>query len=169
MIIKPTLDELREILRLHKAWVLGETGGSRANLGLADLSRANLSGANLSRADLSLANLSGANLSGANLSGANLSLANLSLANFEPTTIMPGGETFEVYLSEVVPALLAAKGVTVEQVVVSGAWHCHSWENCPMRVALGIDTESKAPALLRPRVREFVQLFDAGLIPCPKV
>ena len=78
--------ELKNILELHRKWVLGESDGVRADLSRADLSRANLgeadlSGANLSRADLSDANLSYANLSRANLSRANLSDANLSDAN----------------------------------------------------------------------------------------
>ena len=94
-------DKLKEILKLHKMWVLGKERGyradlsranlyganlyranlSRANLSGADLYRANLSGANLYRADLSGANLCGANLCGANLSGANLCGANLSGAD----------------------------------------------------------------------------------------
>jgi uncharacterized protein YjbI with pentapeptide repeats len=76
-----TVEEIKEILELHKKWWIGDSTGKRANLSRADLSRANLSGANLSGANLSRADLYGANLSGANLSGANLSGANLSGAN----------------------------------------------------------------------------------------
>lgn len=36
-----------------------------------------------------------------------------------------------------------------------------------MAVAFGVTSEAETPLLLRPRVRQFVQLFDAGLIPCP--
>jgi len=82
--IKIAADALTEILRLHLAWLRGETGGRRADLSRANLSRANLSGADLSRAYLSDANLSRADLSDANLSGANLSGADLS----RPTTIL---------------------------------------------------------------------------------
>ena len=67
-----TESELASILNLHKAWLIGEDYGKRANL-----SRANLSGADLRWANLSGANLSGADLSGANLSGADLRWANL--------------------------------------------------------------------------------------------
>ena len=78
----PKLD-LKTVLELHRKWLYDEAGGSRANLGGADLSRANLSGAyligaNLGGADLSRANLGGANLIGADLSratGAELALA----------------------------------------------------------------------------------------------
>jgi len=71
--------ELKEILRLHKLWLDGDTKGKRA-----DLSGAYLSGANLSRA-----NLSGANLSGANLSRADLPLAlpDLYLLKLQPPKI----------------------------------------------------------------------------------
>ena len=81
-----TESELASILNLHKAWLIGEDYGKRAdlseaNLSWADLSRANLRGADLREANLSEANLRWANLSGANLSGANLREANLSEAN----------------------------------------------------------------------------------------
>ena len=47
-----TESELASILNLHKAWIIGEDYGKRA-----DLSRADLRRADLSRADLSEANL----------------------------------------------------------------------------------------------------------------
>lgn len=71
-----TKEQIKEVLRLHKLWLDGESGGVRA-----DLHGANLHGANLSRADLTGADLYGANLSDANLSDANLYDANLSRAN----------------------------------------------------------------------------------------
>ena len=57
-----TESELASILNLHKAWIIGEDYGKRADLRGADLSRANLHGANLHGADLSGADLSEANL-----------------------------------------------------------------------------------------------------------
>lgn len=39
--------------------------------------------------------------------------------------------------------------------------------NCPMAAAFGVVSENETPLLLRPRVREFVQYFDARLIPNP--
>ena len=62
-----TESELASILKLHKAWIIGEDYGKRADL----------SGADLREADLSGANLSGANLSGADLREADLREANL--------------------------------------------------------------------------------------------
>ena len=86
-----TESELASILNLHKAWIIGEDYGKRADLSEADLSEAdlrwanlrwaNLSEADLSEADLRWANLRWANLSGANLSGADLSRADLSGAD----------------------------------------------------------------------------------------
>ena len=76
-----TESELASILNLHKAWIIGEDYGKRADLSWADLSGADLSGADLSKADLSGADLSWANLRGANLREANLSEAVLSRAN----------------------------------------------------------------------------------------
>ena len=89
-----TIEELKNVLDLHKKWLNDEPTGVRyscpygadlsgadlrsANLSGADLRSANLSGADLRSADLRSANLSGADLWSANLSGAYLSRANLS-------------------------------------------------------------------------------------------
>ena len=173
---------------------LGGANLGDANLGGAYLSGANLSGANLGGANLRGAYLSGANLRGAYLSGAYLSGAYLSgaylggaylrgaylsgaylsgaylggakeISENAVLTSEPWGE----YLSEVVPALLTAGGKSLEEVLATGCWDCHEWENCPMHVAFDIDSPGDAPPLLRGRVEEFVRLFDARLIPCPEV
>ena len=52
-----TESELASILNLHKAWIIGEDYGKRADLSEADLRRADLSEADLRRADLSGADL----------------------------------------------------------------------------------------------------------------
>lgn len=68
---------IKKVLELHAAWLLGGEGGVRANL----------SGANLGGANLHWANLSGADLSGANLPPVrqvdNLKLSILSAINAE--------------------------------------------------------------------------------------
>ncbi len=74
--------ELKNILELHKKWVLGE-GGSRADLSSANLRSANLRYADLSSADLRSANLSSADLSYADLRSADLRYADLRYAKFE--------------------------------------------------------------------------------------
>jgi Pentapeptide repeats (8 copies) len=159
---------------------------SLANLSSANLSLANLSSANLRSANLRSANLRSADLRSANLSSANLSLANLSSANLRSADLSSAdlrsadlrsakhsddalitGEPWSEYLARVVPALLTAGGKTLAEVIESGCWKCHEWNNCPMHVAFGIDSPSKGPLLLRPRIEQFVQLFDAGLIPQP--
>jgi hypothetical protein len=77
------VDNLEQILALHKKWVDGAEGGARANLSGADLQGAKLQGANLRWADLRWADLQWANLRGANLSGADLQGANLREANLQ--------------------------------------------------------------------------------------
>src|SRR5262249_49372931 len=62
-----------------------------------------------------------------------------------------------------------AAGKTLEQVLKTGCWDCHEWTNCPMAEAFGVHDLSGVPLLLRPRADQFVQLFDAGLIPRPEV
>jgi len=74
---KFTPEELKQALELHRKWMFGEKGGSRANLCGADLCRANLCDANLRGANLCGANLCDANLRGADLRDANLRDANL--------------------------------------------------------------------------------------------
>lgn len=73
------LDELTEILRLHKLWLAGKEG-KRADLEGADLEGANLRWAYLERAYLEGAYLQRANLRGANLRGANLSMAQYAVS-----------------------------------------------------------------------------------------
>jgi uncharacterized protein YjbI with pentapeptide repeats len=80
------MKDLKELIELHKEWLVDNNSGTRldlsdANLGYANLSGANLRYANLRYADLRYANLRYADLSGANLGYADLSDANLSDAN----------------------------------------------------------------------------------------
>jgi hypothetical protein len=188
-----TPEKLAEILDNHGKWTRGEVGGARAYLAGANLARAYLAGANLARANLAGAylagaclaraylaganlaraylagaNLAGANLAGANLAGAYLAGAYLKNAKIDDTTNLTG-EYWKEYLDNVVPALLTAGGKSIEQIVASGCWECHDWTNCPMHEAFSINHASEGPLLLRPRIEQFVQLFDAGLIPCPVV
>ena len=72
-----TQEELDVFLGKHKLWLVGNTGGERADLSDANLRGANLRGANLRGADLRGADLWGADLWGANLRGANLRGTNL--------------------------------------------------------------------------------------------
>lgn len=138
----------------------------RAN---AYLEGANLIGVNLEGANLRNANLRGANLEGANLEGANLIGAYLIGANLEGAlkddTVLPTGETWKQYLTETLPALLTASGKSLES--FTEHWECHSWDNCPMAHVFDTDDLSGVPILLRPRAEQFVQLFDAKLIPWP--
>ena len=135
------------------AGAVKEAVGEGADLRGADLGRANLGRADLGRADLRGANLRGADLGGADLRG---------------KTVMPNGETWREYLEFVVPQLCMAGGKPLSAVACEEHWKCNSWDNCPMAAAFSVKSEADTPILLRPRVREFVQFFDAGLIPMPK-
>ena len=85
--------QLTAILKKHKLWRGGVTGGERADLQGADLwgavlrgadlQRAVLRGANLQRAVLRGTDLRGADLQGANLQGADLQGANLQGADLQ--------------------------------------------------------------------------------------
>jgi len=139
----------------HQAWVNHTYGLARHECDVPPV-RAVLRDADLRDADLRDADLRGAVLSGAVLSGAVLSGA-----------VLPSGDRWEQYLSEVVPALCTAGGLPLEAVATAEHWGCHDWTNCPMAAAFSVADENKIPALYRPRAREFIQLFDSGLIPMP--
>ena len=162
---------------------LGGADLGGANLYCADLGGADLRGAKLGGADLRGAKLGGAdlrvpnlygadlrvpNLYGADLRGANLYGAYLRGADLRGATI-PTGETWEQYLDSVVPAFLTAGGKRLEEVATEEHWNCHDWNNCPTAAAFpGCGIEA-VPVLLRPRAEQFIQFFDARLIPRPVV
>jgi uncharacterized protein YjbI with pentapeptide repeats len=166
-------DSLRSLVLAHKAnlsWArLGRADLSWADLREADLRGANLSWADLCRADLCRADLCRATLGGADLREAFLGEASLREANLRGADLrdahLPTGETWETYLADVVPALLTAGGQPLASFAES--WQCHSWSNCPIAHAFGADGIDAVPALFRPRTEQFVQFFDADLIPCP--
>ena len=149
---------------------------TRANLTDADLrgavlTRAVLTGADLRGADLRGAVLTGANLTDADLRGAVLTRADLTRAVLTGADL-PAGYRWEAYLAEVVPALLMAGGKPLADVLAAlkarGGWAaCHQWSNCPLHEAFGADGLDGVPPLYRWEAAQFVQLFDAGLIPEP--
>ena len=117
-------------------------------------------------ADLRAADLRAADLRAADLRDADLRAANLRDADLRDAKNLrlPTGETWKEYLTKTVPALLVAGGKKLEEVATPEHWNCHSWDNCPMAAAFGVNREEETPLLLRPRVRQFVQLFDAHQI-----
>jgi uncharacterized protein YjbI with pentapeptide repeats len=141
-----------------------------ADLTSADLRHANLTSADLTSADLRGATLRGADLTSAILRGATLTGADLRHATLRGADLrgawLPTGDCWEQYLAEVVPALCVAGGHPLA--VVAAAWDCHTWENCPMAVAFGVQSLDAIPLLYHPRVAQFIQLFDSGLIPPPQ-
>jgi hypothetical protein len=135
-----------------------------ANLNGASLSEANLNGANLNGANLSGASLNGASLNGASLDRANLSGASLNGASLRWATIIETGETWRVYLSQVLPQLLTSGGKTLADTLLPIHWNCHDWNNCPLAAAFDTKGIEGVPILLRPRAEQFIRYFDAGLI-----
>ena len=91
--------------------------------------------------------------------------AYLAGANLSETTVLPTGESWKAYLEIVVPALLVADGRELAKVATEKHWTCHDWANCPMAAAFGVHDEHLIPLLHQPRARQFIQLFDAKLIP----
>ncbi|MGH7473694.1 MAG: hypothetical protein ACREJW_07095, partial [Candidatus Methylomirabilales bacterium] len=75
----------------------------------------------------------------------------------------------EEYLQLVVPALLVAGGRPLSEVATKEHWQCHTWTNCPMAAAFLVTSLQDIPLLHRARVEQFTQLFDAGLVPLPKI
>jgi len=155
-------DSLRIAVQLA---VKKKTNLEGAYLEGADLRGADLEGADLEGAYLEGAYLKGAHLEGANLEGAYLEGANLKGAYLHPSTRLDTGETFEEYLRDVLPALCTAGGRALADVITREHWECHEWANCPMAAAFGVKDPNGCPVLLRPRVDQFVKLFDSGLIP----
>jgi len=181
-----TIQDLPAILASHAMWVRCEEVGNRADLRHADLRAAellgiDLRGADLRDADLRDADLRGANLHGADLRGADLSGAKLRGADLrnaelrgakgitDDTPIALGNVMLGQFKGDVVPALLAATGKTVAEIVGAGCWECHSWDNCPMHAVFGVKSTADVPPLWRAHAATFVQLFDAGLLPVPEV
>ena len=114
------------------------------------------------------ARLDNARLDSCNLVNANLinaRLDNASLANAR----LPTGETWDEYITQVVPALLTAGGRELAAVATEQTWACHTWENCPIAEAFETHGLFDVPMLLRPRVEQFLQLFDARVIPLEAV
>jgi hypothetical protein len=63
--------------------------------------------------------------------------------------------------------LLVAGGVSIEEVLQSGAWDCHDWSNCPLHVAHGVETVEELPRNLQPEGSRFLRLFDGGFLRRP--
>ena len=102
------------------------------------------------------------NLRNADLTDADLTGANLRNANH---LRLPTGETWDEYLTDTVPALLTAGGKDLAS--FAEHWLCHDWTNCPIAHAFDAPDLSQVPVLLRPRAKQFIQIFDAHQIPWP--
>lgn len=140
--------ELTSVLAAHLKWVRGEEGGIRANL-----RDANLGGANLEGADLRDANLRGAYLEDAYLGGANLVGAT-----------MIDGRKWEDYSADHLAGICQTPEVKAKAIA---AWGAHSWQDCPMHCALGIDDSAQAENPVA--VTAWVALYDSNLLSKPEL
>lgn len=129
---------------------------------------------NISNCDFAGANLTNvtANFSmmhcrfdGANLQGTDFSLGDEADGNsISDKTVLSCGVPYDEFLSDVVPYLLQAGGVPLEKTMGEVTWDCHSWDNCPMRVAFNASGNNEIPPQFRPLAKQFIELFDFGLI-----
>ena len=65
--------------------------------------------------------------------------------------------------------LLTATGKSVSDVLATGCWDCHSWENCPMHVVFGVNSTEQIPKQWRSDAAIFIGLFDANILAKPVV
>ncbi len=188
-------ETLDRIISLHRVWLMGEEGGARANLAdanltradlaEADLARANLAGANLADADLvgaylvgadlaradltdadlTRANLAGADLTDANLARAYLAGANLAGADLAGALVMPDGRTWRAYRADHLAGICDDQDVRARAIA---AWGCHTWQDCPMHAALGVDGIADVADAKRAAVAVWIALYDAGHLPRPE-
>ena len=113
-------EKLKELLELHRKWLVGEEGGKQLSLPEANLEEANLVEANLEEANLEGANLEEANLVEANLEGANLWGANLLGANLE-RAILRGANLIGANLEEADLIEANLEGANLERANLWGA------------------------------------------------
>ena len=73
------------------------------------------------------------------------------------------------WIDERLVPLLTATGKTVKEILDTGCWECHSWDNCPMHAVFGVRSVSDVPMQWRKDAAIFVPLFDEDLIPRPTV
>jgi hypothetical protein len=158
------IDEIKETLRLHSLWMIGDASGVKANLSWANLSGADLRWAdlrwadlrwaNLSGADLRWANLSRADLSWANLSGADLSWANLREANLSEAHLPIGIRIISV------SGVGSARRMTTYRVDTDEAW-CGCFKGTLSEFSAKIEETHKDNAVHLSDYRAVAAMFEA--------
>ncbi len=63
--------------------------------------------------------------------------------------------------------LLTAGGQTIQQILRSGAWSCHDWNNCPVHAAFGANVIDDVPGPWQAEASRFINLFDGRFLPRP--
>jgi len=90
----------------------------------------------------------------ADLRGADLSKAKL-----------PDGRTLDEYVAWLPSGLLTLGGKSLAEVAAS--WGNHTWTDCPMATAFGVQSLNEVPECHRQAAALFVALFDGGHLPRP--
>ncbi len=90
--------------------------------------------------------------------------ASLVGASLVGASVLPGGVTFKEFVDNVVPALLAADGVALADVVTTEQRACHEWSNCPMHTVFGANQVKDVPAVWRSHADLFLALFDSKIL-----
>jgi hypothetical protein len=80
--------------------------------------------------------------------------------------IAPVAREAEDFLLEKLIPLLRAGG-KFDEAMKPEHWQCHEWTNCPMAACFGVNSEDQVPAKWRADAKQFVRLFDLGLISRP--
>ena len=159
-----TVDGIKETIRLHLLWTLGDASGvkanlSGANLSGADLSGANLRGANLRGANLSCANLIGADLIGADLHGADLSGANLRGANLREANLCYADLSYGVRIISV-SGVGSARRLTTYRADTDEVW-CGCFKGTLSEFASKIEKTHKNNPMHLSDYRAVVAMFEA--------
>ena len=63
--------------------------------------------------------------------------------------------------------LLEGGGKKLEDILATGCWECHRWDNCPLHEAYGVYCINDLPQERRSDGAIFVSLFDSRLLPKP--
>lgn len=163
---------------LRNAWCY------RTNFAKAELYGARCDYADLEQADLSQARCQGASFPAAKLRKAKLWQAKFSHCWWSPwpltltvlngaemnECILPSGEIWQSFVDQVSPQLLTLRGHNLADLVAASGW-TPTVKRCQWPICLAFDTVSDDlhlfPALLQPRVAQWLHYFEAGILPPP--
>jgi hypothetical protein len=155
--IRPSVEEIRTSLDLHKRWVRDSLGRRIIWTGY------DLRGADLSRANLAVAELSYTDLTGANMVWADLKYAKLQWADLTGATT-PDGRVWEDYIQDPLRGICDEPEARKRAIA---AWGHKTWKGCPLNAAHGWERIQDCPTGKRIAVAAFIAFHDSGRLPNP--